>query len=158
MQLSPPAAVTAAAGAGRGALLGAIQGGAKLRKAVTNDRSTAAVSGSVVGDAAPPPHISTVARDHSPPPVQSPPMDSTGDSAPGHNHRQSVDWFAGRAADHGTVHPMPPHSEASEDGAEVVEPMPPPPPASIPDIQVHEPAQEAVSVEPHDGIDRSIGK
>ncbi|SPO31627.1 related to Intersectin 1 [Ustilago trichophora] len=38
----------------RGALLGQIQGGLKLKKAQTNDRSKALVTGSVIGDASPP--------------------------------------------------------------------------------------------------------
>lgn len=38
----------------RGALLGQIQGGLKLKKAQTNDRSKALVTGNVIGDASPP--------------------------------------------------------------------------------------------------------
>ncbi|KAI0044289.1 hypothetical protein FA95DRAFT_1497317 [Auriscalpium vulgare] len=107
----PPPAMAAPAPAGdRGALLNAIQGGARLRKAVTNDRSSAPVSGRVIGDAAPPPHVNIAPRPVSPPsPPQMPPQDphppppalSEEDSRA--NNRQSVDWYAGLAADHGAA-------------------------------------------------------
>jgi hypothetical protein len=80
--------------AARGGLFAAIQGGAKLKKAVTVDKSTPAVTGAVVGDAAPPAHISDVPRALSPPP--SPPAEHEPVSA--NANRQSVDWYAGLAA------------------------------------------------------------
>lgn len=83
--------------AARGGLFAAIQGGAKLKKAVTIDKSTPAVTGAVVGDAAPPSHISDVPRAVSPPP--SPPADEDrAEPASANANRQSVDWYAGLAA------------------------------------------------------------
>ena len=80
--------------AGRGALLSAIQGGARLKKAQTVVK-TAAASGKVIGDAAPPAHISETPREYAPEPKE--------DDEPafqGRNeNRQSVDWYAGLAAD-----------------------------------------------------------
>ncbi|KAG9035365.1 hypothetical protein FRB95_011385 [Tulasnella sp. JGI-2019a] len=106
----------------RGALFNAIQGGARLRKAVTNDRSAAPVSGRVIGDAAPPPHISDAPRAMSPPQEARPPP-------PKIENRQSVDWYAGLAADAGLNKPaaegagfaqaLSSHAEADEDDQQV---------------------------------------
>ncbi|KIK11197.1 hypothetical protein PISMIDRAFT_19734, partial [Pisolithus microcarpus 441] len=91
----------------RSALLSAIQGGARLRKTVTNDRSTAATAGRVVGDNTLPAHINSTPRLPSPssPPAlpvtevsESPPVESTSTSK--HRPTESVDWFNGLAADH----------------------------------------------------------
>lgn len=92
-----PAALTRLGGgdpnAGVGDLLSAIQSGARLRKAQTVDHSVPPVSGKVIGDTAPPAHINTGA-----PP--SPPNPAADDSFPPSNpNRQSVDWYAGLAAD-----------------------------------------------------------
>ncbi|KAF7972256.1 hypothetical protein HWV62_18572 [Athelia sp. TMB] len=146
---APPAAPKApsaptAAPADMGALLGAIQGGAKLRKAVTKDRSAAAVSGKVLGDTAPPPHINAAPRPASPP---SPPRAPTSKE----NNRQSVDWFAGMAADHGAsanAH-MPATIEEDENDSE------PQAPAPVPEIQVSEHAPEPAAENPMDDIDRT---
>jgi len=77
--------------------------GARLRKAQTNDRSAAPVSGKVLGDAAPPEHIHAVPRAPSPPapaPLEltMPTLSSTKSS-----NRDSVDWYAGLAVDGGAV-------------------------------------------------------
>lgn len=87
----------------RGALFAAIQGGApRLRHATTVDKSAPPVSGRVIGDAAPPSHISEAPREH--PAAQVPPPQAAReeeDHAPVERsaHRQSVDWYAGLAAD-----------------------------------------------------------
>jgi len=99
----------------RGALLNAIQGGARLRKTATNDRSASAISGKVIGDVASPVHINATPDPPSPPPAPA----SALDPRPEHSfpdsfnppsmlsedtknsHRLSVDWYAGLAADHG---------------------------------------------------------
>ncbi|KAH9890504.1 hypothetical protein C8Q73DRAFT_651881 [Cubamyces lactineus] len=134
----PPAAsvapiATPAPTGDRSALLSAIQSGKKLRKAQTNDRSAAALSGKVLGDTAPPPHISAAPRLPSPPPpaaapvehhtpaeaeVAVPPaMDSVRSS-----NRESVDWYAGLAAEGSAVQrgfsePLPATVEEEEEPA-----------------------------------------
>ncbi|KDQ59802.1 hypothetical protein JAAARDRAFT_56764 [Jaapia argillacea MUCL 33604] len=150
-----PVAV-AAGGDGRNALLSAIQGGARLRKAVTNDRSSAPVSGKVLGDTAPPPHINAAPRPLSPPSV-SPPPPASEPVPPALNvpsmssqssNRQSVDWYAGLAADQEAVYhdQLPPMAE--EDEAE------PPTASPVPDIQVSEHGVEPVDI--MDDVDKSV--
>lgn len=117
----------------RGALFSQITAGApKLRKAVTNDRSTVAVSGNVLGDIAPPPHISSQPHlPSSPPrPAETLAPESLSTDAPGmsrHSSRQSMDWYADFAAD-GSVPPQLPTTVEEEEGYHT--------PTSIPDIQI----------------------
>lgn len=105
----------AAAGAPppRAALLGAIQGGAKLRKATTNDRSIAQGAGHVVStDDDITVKGTHTANDSS---VAISPSESAGEAVRGSSvekpidaptavhasgKRQSVDWYGGLAADH----------------------------------------------------------
>ncbi|ELU37390.1 protein binding protein [Rhizoctonia solani AG-1 IA] len=80
--------------------------GSRLRKTVTNDRSGVGLAGAVVGDSAPPSHINTQAaqREPSPPPAPAPDVTSPGSyddtpQRPKADYRQSVDWYAGLAAE-----------------------------------------------------------
>lgn len=133
---APPApaaiAVTPTPSGDRGALLNAIQAGKKLRKAQTNDRSAAPVSGTVIGDTAPPAHINAAPRAPSPPapapapePVALPPLQT-----PRNSNRESVDWYAGLAVEGASLQrypsePLPPTVEEVEDS-----------PTAVPEIQV----------------------
>ncbi|KAG1749461.1 hypothetical protein EDB19DRAFT_1680127 [Suillus lakei] len=134
----------------RNALLGAIQGGARLRKAVTHDRSAAAISGKVIGDVAPPPHINAAPRPASPPAAIAPATFSpslrhprmTRGSTSGHSKTESVDWYAGLAADQGAVHHLPATIEEDEEGTEEA--------SAVPDIQVSEATSDMM-----DDIDKS---
>ncbi|KAL5533504.1 hypothetical protein ACEPAF_5280 [Sanghuangporus sanghuang] len=158
-----PSVAPSVASGDRSALLSSIAQGARLRKAVTNDRSAAPVAGRVVGDTAPPPHISSAARPASPP--ASPPAPAANSSSEAASEplsreevstrpskRQSVDWYTGLAADQGSVSPLPPTVEEKEEEE-------PPRPASIPAIQVDEAPAEALateaSVDPMEDVDKS---
>ena len=114
-------------GGGMGALLGAIQGGARLKKTETVVKG-AGTGGKVIGDAALPDHIrageppvSAGEREDSAPPARAPsPPPMPRQSAPAleseheqeeeeneeeyrkNDKRQSVDWYAGLAADQAT--------------------------------------------------------
>ena len=146
-----------AAGLGRGALLSQIAGGARLRKTVTNDRSKAAVSGNVLGDIAPPSHISMEPRPSSPPsPTRLAQMlvpdsiatDSTDMSR--HSSRQSVDWYADLAAD-GSAPPQLPTTVEEEE---------PQTPGPVPDIRIDAsatvPVTEAAK-DPLEDVDQGTG-
>jgi hypothetical protein len=111
---APPAALAKLGGSAppesRGALFAAIQGGARLKKAQTVDKSGPPVSGRVIGDSAPPAHINTALREPSPPPAPRAPLlapeqDDEDEYSSRSANRQSVDWYGGLAAD--TSHPQP---------------------------------------------------
>jgi actin cytoskeleton-regulatory complex protein PAN1 len=155
-----PAAPIAAPPADVNALMLSIQGGKKLRKAQTNDRSAAPVSGRVVGDTAPPHHINAAVRPPSPPaaPVTSSPgpilesIPMTSDVNSRSSNRQSVDWYAGLAADEGhVVERMPSTAEEDEDDVRNEQP-----PASVPEVRVVEPAGDIP--DPMNDVDKSTGK
>ncbi|TFK20128.1 hypothetical protein FA15DRAFT_600278 [Coprinopsis marcescibilis] len=147
----PPALqapVPAAAAGGRGALLSSIQGGLKLRPTKTVDKSGPALSGKVIGDAAPPAHVNSAPRPASPPPPapvyssSSPVAESPSEEfSAKSNNRQSVDWMSNRAAaDAGITSAaprLPSTIEADEDDFEHVFIAPP-----IPAIQVEAPSSE----------------
>ncbi len=133
-------------------MLDAIQAGARLKKAVTNDRSGTALSGKILGDAAPPPHIN-VASTSAPLPPPSPPQAvltlpiDGGSTSSRSSHRESVDWYAGLAADGGSTQSqsevLPPMLEVPEENEHV----------EIPHIQVH----DVHTGGPMDDIDLSVG-
>ena len=126
--------------------MASIQGGARLRSVKTVDKSGPPVSGKVVGDAAPPEHINAAPRPVSPPTFTPPSLDSTPmaqSSSSQSSHRQSVDWYAGLAADAGT----PPVTERLPSTLEVEEEPEPQQhsPLPVPQIQVDEPASDALA-------------
>ena len=136
------------------ALMQSIQGGMKLRPTKTVDRSAPPVSGKVLGDVAPPPHISTSVQSVSPSVVQPRTSPLVADTQSG--HRQSIGWLADRAAD---VDAAPDEIQrlpsTLEDDEEDIYQSPPTP--NIPKILVDEPAAEPVSDLMAD-IDKSIRK
>jgi len=128
----------------------------KLRPTKTVDRSAPPVSGKVLGDVAPPPHISVSTQPSSPPIVQSHLPQAAlmvADNSSLSNHRQSVGWFADRAADVGAapveIERLPSTMEDDED--DIYET----PASHIPEILVDEPAIEPISDLMAD-IDKSI--
>lgn len=145
----PFAAPVAAATGDRSALLSSITMGAKLRKTETRDRSAAPVAGRVLGDTAPPPHISAAPRPVSPPAPAAPKVEPAAEPEADHRaqYRQSVDWYAGLAADHGQVSPLPATIEEDEEEEA---------PRNVPDIQVHEAATPEVA-DPLEDVDKSKG-
>jgi hypothetical protein len=81
------------------ALLSSIQGGARLKKAQTVDKSGPGVSGRVIGGADVPEHINT----GEPPAATGRGGDDEeveDESSQRNPNRQSVDWLGGLAADH----------------------------------------------------------
>ncbi|KIY46490.1 hypothetical protein FISHEDRAFT_75585 [Fistulina hepatica ATCC 64428] len=153
----------------RGALLSSIQGGLKLRKAHTVDKSGPQVSGKVLGDEAPPAHINTSNPVPSPSPPQAstvslpavvaapqftvppPPPLSMESQASGHSYRESVDWYADMAAGGpppSSLPNLPPMQEEPEDVA--------PAAAPVPDIRIQDDDAVSSAVDAFADIDRTI--
>ncbi|KAJ8699192.1 hypothetical protein PTI98_002336 [Pleurotus ostreatus] len=133
--ISPPNAAPSGPG-DVSALLKSIQGGAKLRSVQTVDKSQPMVLGKILGDDAPPAHINASPRPASPPALPETssmiPVTDGGSSRSTNSNRQSVDWYAGLAADQGRgVDRLPSTTEEDED-EEVATQQP----ASIPQIFV----------------------
>ena len=107
-----------------------IRGGMSLKKSHTNDRSTPASGGGVLGDSAPPSHISNVAREHEgaaspepesepepaqpPQPAQQPPQHLSKSIK---DNRQSVDWISGLASEGGAVAAAPDLDHVAEESS-----------------------------------------
>jgi len=157
---APIAPVAAPSSNDRSVLMQSIQGGMKLRPAKTVDRSAPPVSGKVLGDVAPPPHISVSVQPASPPPIVQPQIPQTAPMVAVNSslssHRQSVGWFADRAADAGAapveVQRLP--STMEDDEEDIYQGLPS---IAIPAILVDEPAIESISDLMAD-IDKSIRK
>ena len=155
------------------ALMSSIQGGLKLRPTKTVDKSAPPVSGRVIGDVAPPAHINTAPRPASPPiahfaadPVAVPPTMMANDEGSGASgrsmNRQSVGWFADRAADAGAVSPvdvqrLPSTAEEEEEDMYERAAAAPAPVKSVPEILVDGPVSEPQSGLMAD-IDRGVGE
>ncbi|KAF8959742.1 hypothetical protein BDZ97DRAFT_1836791 [Flammula alnicola] len=142
------------------ALMHSIQGGMKLKPTKTVDKSAPPVSGKVLGDTAPPSHINAAPRPVSPPSSIAPPTQRIPETVPMVNddsarssNRQSVGWFADRAADASPVdvQRLPSTAEADEEDEDHYDT----PPSRIPEILVDEPTPEPISDLMAD-IDKSI--
>ena len=151
--VAPTAPVAAPSSNDVSALMQSIQGGMKLRPTKTVDRSAPPVSGRVLGEMAPPPHISAALPSVSSSVVQSPipPLISSTKS-----DRQSTGWLTDRAADVGAIPDEIQRLPSTlEDDEEDIYQSPPTP--NIPKILVDEPAIEPASDLMAD-IDKSIRK
>ncbi|PFH53549.1 hypothetical protein AMATHDRAFT_73354 [Amanita thiersii Skay4041] len=152
----PPPAASSGTTASSGprdvsALMQSIQGGMKLRPTKTVDKSGPQVSGRVLGDIVPPPHIVAAS------PVLAPEVDRLPEPVsmsadPKLNNRQSVDWFANRAVDAGlpvvppSIELLPPMAEEEERDER----------PSVPFIRVEEVAPLEASNDLMADIDRTI--
>ena len=125
--------------------------GKALRKTQTNDRSGVAGTGKVVGDSAPPEHIYLAAQPRAPSPeAQHPvPEPPTMDATPRSSNRESVDWYAGLAADGSAMQRLP--SELLPTTVEEDEPSAAM--AAVPQIQVEGSGDSALA-----DVDMSVGK
>jgi len=131
-----------------------IQGGLKLKKAQTSDRSGPPIAGRVLGDDAPPPHISAAPTLPTPPTqIEPEPLPTSIPMSSGIN-RQSVDWYAGLAADQTPLTPLP--TMAEEDEREEHSFYQQSLAAPIPQIQVDEPAADTQEDSLAD-VDMTIG-
>ena len=149
---APPApvapTVSSAPTGDRNALLDAIRSGRRLRGVVTNDRSASAVSGRVVGDVGPPPHVGAT-------PII-PPAETSHSENNVNPSRQSVDWYIGLAADQRThVSQEPSLPPMGEEDGEYARKEVNGHAAPMPDIRVAH--AEELESDPLEDVDRSTG-
>ncbi|KAF8626353.1 hypothetical protein AX15_005009 [Amanita polypyramis BW_CC] len=136
-----------------GALMQSIQGGTKLRPTKTVDKSGPSVSGRVLGDTAPSPHINPSVRPPSPPSsVQALPVPSSmvAEESAKVSNRQSVDWFADRAVDAGLSNSWVGVLPTTREEEEYEEKAP------IPTVQVEQPNTQEDTNSLLSDIDKSI--
>ncbi|PPQ97490.1 hypothetical protein CVT26_002719 [Gymnopilus dilepis] len=130
-RIQAPAPTSASGPGDVSALMKSIQSGMKLKPTKTVDKSGPPVSGKVLGDAAPPEHINAAPRAPSPAqqheayPEPTPMGGNHDDSfASKSSNRQSVGWFADRAADLGAS-PTSPSLSPSASASAFASHMPP---------------------------------
>ena len=154
---APPAPISPVAvpsSNGVSALMQSIQTGMKLRPTKTVDRSAPPGLGKVLGDAAPP-HISSSVQSASPSIVEPHIPRTIPMVAANSSHRDSVAWYADRAAD---VGPTPVEiqrlsSTVEDDDEDIYQPSA----THIPEILIDEPTTEPIS-DLMAGIDKSTRK
>jgi len=101
------------------ALMQSIQVGARLKKAVTNDRSAAPVSGRVLGDPSPPSQAEVTASPtyhQSPAPEPRSLLEPIPEGRRGHAASQSIDWLGGLASEQGVVADHPASTPQEDSG------------------------------------------
>lgn len=101
--------------ADRGSLLSQIRGGRSLKKSHTNDKSKPASGGGVIGDDAPPAHISDAPREHEMAREPEPEPEPVVEDSSKKDNRQSVDWISNLATDVGVTQQTPKLDQVTEE-------------------------------------------